>query len=181
MEPPGHFVGESTLFIHLPDSRPLNRGIDVHRMLIDLRTEWVRGVGSVWTNPIREGVSVEGLAVIMVQIVGSRLNRCIWVQRPLKDMEHAAIPGTTLWVFPGNAEWLPVQVLEVEALEMWEDGKELCVEREVMVGEVVGLQECTQVDCIGKGIKVNVNGDRVWESRSVDQQCGKVVKGDETI
>lgn len=83
-------------------------------MLIDLRTEWVGGVGSVWTNPIREGVSVEGLAVIMVQIVDSRLNRCIWVQRPLKDVEHAAIPGATLWVFPGNAKWLPVQVREVE-------------------------------------------------------------------
>lgn len=94
--------------------------------------------------------------VIMVQIVGSRLNRCIWVQRLLKDVEHAAIPGATLWVFPGDAEWLPVQVLEVEVLEMWEDGKELCVERKVMVGEVVGLQECTQVGCIGKDIKVNV-------------------------
>lgn len=117
----------------------------------------------------------------MVQIVDTRLNRCIWVQRPLKDVEHTTIPGATLWVFPDNAKWLPVQVLEVEVSEMWEDGKELCVEREVMVGEVVGLQECTQVGCIGKGIKVNVKGDRVWESRSVNEECAKVVEGGETI
>lgn len=96
-------------------------------------------------------------------------------------MEHAAIPGATLWVFPDNAEWPPVQVLEVEVSEMWEDGKELCVEREVIRGEVVGLQECTQVGCIGKGIKVNVKGDRVWESRSVYEQCAKVVEWGETI
>lgn len=96
-------------------------------------------------------------------------------------MEHAAIPGATLWVFPGDAKWLPVQVLKVEVSEMWKNGKKLCVECEVMGGEVVGLQECTQVGCIGKGIKVDVKGDRVWESRSVDEQCVKVVEGGETI
>ncbi len=108
---------------------PFNGGVYPHGMLIDLGTEWVGGVRNVWTNPIREGVGVEGLAVKMVQIIDTKLNRHIHVHWLwLEDMEHAAKPSATLRVIPGNAEWPPVQVLEVEASEMWEGGKELCVD-----------------------------------------------------
>lgn len=96
-------------------------------------------------------------------------------------MEHAAKPSATLRVIPGNAKWLPVQVLEVEVSEMWEDGKELCVEREVMGSEIVGLQECAQVRCINKCIQVDVEGDGVWESWSVDEQRTKVSEGGKSI
>lgn len=108
---------------------PFNGGIYPHRMLIDLGTERVGGVRNVWTNPIREGVSVEGLTVKMIQIIDAKLNRRVWIERwRLEDMEHVAIPNATLRVIPGDAEWPPVQILEVEASEMWEGGKELCVD-----------------------------------------------------
>lgn len=93
-----------------------------------IRTESVKNPED-WTR-----TASSALAVKMVQVVDSRLNRRIWVERSLKDMEHAATPSATLWVFPGDAEWLPVQVLQVEVSEMWKNGKNLCVECEVMGG-----------------------------------------------
>ena len=108
---------------------PFNGGIYPHRMLIDLGTERVGGVRNVWTNPIREGVGVEALTVKMIQIIDGKLNGHVRVQRLwLEDMEHAAKPSATLRVIPGDAKWPPVQILEVEASEIWEGGKELCVD-----------------------------------------------------